>query len=55
MKLGVYSLFLATFCIGTTEVVIAGLLPAIAAEMQVDIPTAGFLVTGYALSVAIGG
>ncbi|WP_292164987.1 MFS transporter [Mesorhizobium sp.] len=55
MKLGLYSLFLATFCIGTTEVVIAGLLPAIAAEMQVDIPTAGFLVTGYALSVAIGG
>ncbi|WP_167481065.1 MFS transporter [Mesorhizobium waimense] len=55
MKLGVYSLFLATFCIGTTEVVIAGLLPAIAAEMRVDIPTAGFLVTGYALSVAIGG
>jgi DHA1 family inner membrane transport protein len=55
MKLGVYSLFLATFCIGTTEIVIAGLLPAIAAEMDVAIPTAGFLVTGYALSVAIGG
>jgi DHA1 family inner membrane transport protein len=55
MKLGVYSLFLATFCIGTTEVVIAGLLPSIAAEMKVDIPTAGFLVTSYALSVAIGG
>jgi DHA1 family inner membrane transport protein len=55
MPLAVYSLFLATFCIGTTEVVIAGLLPTVAIDMQADVPTTGFLITGYALSVAILG
>lgn len=49
------SLLLGAFAIGTTEFVAAGLLPAIAADLDVTIPDAGFLVTGYALSVAIGG
>ena len=34
---------------------VAGLLPAIAADLGVTIPRAGFLVTGYALSVVVGG
>lgn len=49
------SLFLGAFAIGTTEFVAAGLLPAIAGDLGVSIPDAGFLVTGYALSVAVGG
>ncbi|MFT3972427.1 MAG: MFS transporter [Amaricoccus sp.] len=49
------SLFLGAFAIGTTEFVAAGLLPAIAGDLGVSIPDAGFLITGYALSVAVGG
>ncbi len=49
------TLTLATFAIGTTEFVIAGLLPEISASLSVSIPSAGLLVTGYALGVAIGG
>jgi len=49
------SLLLGAFAIGTTEFVAAGLLPAIAGDLGVSIPDAGFLVTGYALSVAVGG
>jgi MFS transporter, DHA1 family, inner membrane transport protein len=55
MPLGLLSLFLATFCIGTTEFVIAGLLPDISTDLAVTIPAAGYLVTAYALGVAIGG
>ena len=49
------TLTLATFAIGTTEFVIAGLLPEISTSLGVSIPSAGLLVTGYALGVAIGG
>src|SRR5699024_2697229 len=35
--------------------VVTGLLPAIAADLGISIPDAGFLVTGYALSVAVLG
>jgi DHA1 family inner membrane transport protein len=54
-SLGLYALTLGAFAIGTTEFVPVGLLPEIAADLHVSIPAAGFLVTGYALSVAIGG
>ena len=49
------TLTLATFAIGTTEFAIQGLLPEISADFGVSIPSAGLLVTGYALGVAIGG
>jgi DHA1 family inner membrane transport protein len=45
---------LSSFAIGTTEFVIMGLLPEVAADLSVSIPQAGWLVTGYALAVAIG-
>jgi MFS family permease len=45
---------LSAFAIGTTEFVIMGLLPDVAADLSVSIPGAGWLVTGYALGVAIG-
>lgn len=54
MPLALLALAIGAFGIGTTEFVIMGLLPEVAAEFQVSIPTAGFLVTGYALGVVIG-
>jgi len=48
------ALALASFGIGTTEFVIMGLLPDVAQNLDVTIPQAGLLVTGYALSVAFG-
>lgn len=47
-------LALSAFGIGTAEFVIMGLLPEVAADLGVTIPAAGWLVTGYALGVAVG-
>lgn len=48
------ALAVAAFAIGTTEFVIMGLLPEVAADLRVSIPSAGMLVSGYALGVAVG-
>ncbi len=48
------ALALGGFGIGTTEFVTMGLLPDIAAAMQVSEPTAGHAVSAYALGVVIG-
>jgi DHA1 family inner membrane transport protein len=48
------ALALSAFAIGTTEFVIMGLLPQVANNLTVSIPTAGWLVSGYALGVFIG-
>ncbi|MEX1180114.1 MAG: MFS transporter [Cucumibacter sp.] len=55
MPIAIFSLFLAAFTIGTTQFVVAGLLPPISSDLGVSIPTAGYLVSGYAIGVAIGG
>ena len=47
------ALTLAAFAIGTTEFVIVGLIPSIAADLGITLPSAGLLVGLYALSVAI--
>jgi MFS transporter, DHA1 family, inner membrane transport protein len=47
------ALFLSTFAICTSELIVAGLLPALSADLNVDIPTAGLLITVYALGVAV--
>ncbi|RVB66809.1 MFS transporter, partial [Mesorhizobium sp. M7A.F.Ca.CA.002.03.2.1] len=54
MPLPILALAIASFCIGTTEFVIMGLLPEVAADLGVSIPAAGLLVTGYALGVVFG-
>ncbi|TFF41226.1 MFS transporter [Pseudomonas sp. RIT623] len=54
MPLSLLILALSAFAIGTTEFVIMGLLPDVAGDLGVTIPGAGWLVTGYALGVAIG-
>ena len=45
---------LASFGIGTGEFVIVGLVPGLAADLHVSVPTAGLLISVYALSVAFG-
>ncbi|MFF8414790.1 MFS transporter [Streptomyces omiyaensis] len=52
--LALLALAVGAFGIGTTEFVIMGLLPEIADDYGVSIPTAGLLVTGYALGVVVG-
>ncbi|MGW1179606.1 MFS transporter, partial [Kitasatospora sp. NPDC002543] len=54
MPLALLALAIGAFGIGTTEFVIMGLLPEVAGDFGVSIPTAGFLVTGYALGVMLG-
>ncbi|MEV0781825.1 MFS transporter [Streptomyces sp. NPDC050423] len=54
MPLALLALAIGAFGIGTTEFVIMGLLPEVAADFRVSIPAAGFLVTGYALGVVLG-
>ncbi len=55
MSLPLLALFLAAFAFGTAEFVIAGVLPDVALGLGVSIPVAGFLVSGYALGIAVGG
>ncbi|WBB68388.1 MFS transporter [Micromonospora sp. WMMD812] len=54
MPLALLALAIGAFGIGTTEFVIMGLLPQVAHDFGVSIPTGGLLVTGYALGVLIG-
>ncbi|MGW4489993.1 MFS transporter [Amycolatopsis sp. NPDC004368] len=54
MPLALLALAIGAFGIGTTEFVIAGLLPEVATDFGVSIPAAGWLITGYALGVAAG-
>ncbi|MGW5434516.1 MFS transporter [Streptomyces sp. NPDC004059] len=54
MPRSVLSLAISTFAIGTTEFVIVGIIPSIAGDLRVSLPTAGLLVSLYALSITIG-
>jgi DHA1 family inner membrane transport protein len=55
MPVALYALALGGFGIGLTEFVIMGLLPEVAADFGVTETVAGYLISGYALSVAVGG
>ncbi|QIZ77743.1 MFS transporter [Ferrimonas lipolytica] len=54
MPLALLALTLSAFAIGTTEFVIVGLIPTMATDLNVSLPSAGLLVSLYALGVAIG-
>ncbi|KPH63506.1 MFS transporter [Pseudoalteromonas sp. NEC-BIFX-2020_002] len=54
MPLALWALTLSAFAIGTTEFVIVGLIPIIADDLGVSLPSAGLLVSLYAVGVAIG-
>lgn len=49
------ALGVGAFGIGLTEFVIMGLLPQVAHDLGVGLPSAGLLITGYALGVTLGG
>jgi predicted MFS family arabinose efflux permease len=46
-------LAVATFVVGTSELVIAGVLPVVAGDLGIGVATAGYLVTAYAMSFAV--
>ena len=54
MPIALWALTISAFAIGTTEFVIMGLLPEVAANLGVGLSAAGMLVTGYALGVFVG-
>lgn len=54
MPAALLALAISAFGIGTTEFVIMGLLPEVAADFGVSIPSAGLLISGYALGVVAG-
>jgi predicted MFS family arabinose efflux permease len=54
MPLALLALTISAFAIGTTEFVIVGLVPTIAEQLSVSLPSAGLLVSIYAIGVAIG-
>ena len=54
MPLALLALTISAFAIGTTEFVIVGLIPTIAGDLGVGLPSAGLLVSLYALGVAVG-
>ncbi|MEU6790040.1 MFS transporter [Nonomuraea angiospora] len=54
LPLVVYVLALGTFLMGTTEFVVAGLLPEIAGDLRVDVAQAGLLITVFALGMIVG-
>ncbi|MFJ9472166.1 MFS transporter [Streptomyces caniferus] len=54
MPLALLALAISAFGIGTTEFVMMGLLPNVADDLGTSVPTAGYLVSAYALGVVIG-
>ena len=51
----ILALMLCVFSLTTNEFVIAGILPNMATDLSVSIPSAGLLVTAYALATVVGG
>ncbi|MBB1157752.1 MFS transporter [Amycolatopsis dendrobii] len=54
MPIALLALAVGAFGIGTTEFVMMGVLPLTAADFHIDIPSAGYFISAYALGVVIG-
>ncbi|WP_405634639.1 MFS transporter [Streptomyces sp. NBC_00056] len=54
LPLVVHVLALGTFLMGTTEFVVAGLLPEIAGDVQISVAQAGLLITVFAVGMIVG-
>lgn len=52
---GVYLLGFSLFAMGSAEFLLAGVLPAVAADFDVSLASAGFLITAFAIGVVVGG
>jgi len=54
MPLAILALAVSAFGIGTAEFVMMGLLPNVAHSLGTSVPSAGYLVSAYALGVVVG-
>ena len=54
MPIAVYVLGLSIFAQGTSELMLAGLLPELASDLHVSIPRAGLLISAFALGMLVG-
>ncbi|WP_218020951.1 Cmx/CmrA family chloramphenicol efflux MFS transporter [Nocardia crassostreae] len=54
MPLAVYILGLGIFTQGTSEFMLSGLLPGMAADLDVSIPDAGLIISAFAIGMAVG-
>jgi MFS transporter, DHA1 family, chloramphenicol resistance protein len=54
MPVAVYVLGLSVFALGSSEFMLSGLLPPLADDMNVSIPTAGLLISAFAIGMVIG-
>ncbi|WP_033287543.1 Cmx/CmrA family chloramphenicol efflux MFS transporter [Amycolatopsis jejuensis] len=54
MPLAVWVLGLSIFALGTSEFMITGLLPGMAADLGVTIPDAGLLISAFAVGMVVG-
>ncbi|MEV6106071.1 Cmx/CmrA family chloramphenicol efflux MFS transporter [Streptomyces sp. NPDC051940] len=50
----VYVLGLSVFALGTSEFMLSGLLPEVAGDLGVSIPSAGLLISAFAIGMVIG-
>jgi DHA1 family chloramphenicol resistance protein-like MFS transporter len=55
LPLGVYLLAFSLFAVGSAEFLLAGVLPIVAADIDVSLATVGWLITAFAIGVVIGG
>jgi DHA1 family chloramphenicol resistance protein-like MFS transporter len=54
MPVAVYVLGLSIFAQGTSELMLAGLLPELSADLEVSIPAAGLLISAFAVGMLVG-
>lgn len=55
MPFAVYVLGLGVFCLNTTEIMVAGLIPGMSSDLGVSIAAIGYLVSIFAFGMVIGG
>ncbi|MEU4807181.1 MFS transporter [Actinosynnema sp. NPDC023587] len=55
LPLGVYLLAFSLLAMGSAEFLVAGVLPAIADDLDITLSAAGALITAFAIAVVIGG
>jgi DHA1 family chloramphenicol resistance protein-like MFS transporter len=55
LPVGVYLLGISLFAMGSAEFLLAGVLPAVAVDLEVSLSSAGALITAFAVGVVVGG
>lgn len=55
LPLGVYLIAFSLFAMGSAEFLLAGVLPAIADDLEISLSSAGALISAFAVGVVVGG